>query len=642
MKSLLRFVIVLFVVKLSFGAVATPMVIEQRDKISPLTAIVMKAASSGSDKLSSLTTTDVITGETLAPLFVYGSVSITDIEALGGKVGTVFHDWKTVQIPVSRISALSSHPSVRFIESAPPVYPLDAISNADTSTGGGLWIGNGAATAHGLYDGTDVIVGVIDAGTDWSHLDFRRDDNTAISRIQYLWDMPGSITGGRVHPSGFSYGVEYTNAHINNEIDGTPAGFVTSMKSSSFAHGTATASIAASDGSGHVSGLAKGVAPGSDLLIVRTRGTSVLSFATDLVDAVNWMFQKANALGKPIVINISLGSHWGAHDGSRADEEYFSAQSGAGKIIVTACGNSGNSNVRAMGTVAPSSSQTATFSVAASCANALFDIWHHGSDAFTLRITSPSAQVFDYVSGTDAEAVFTGNDTVDVYNATNSLGTPTNSAKHIVVDMYGSLGNFLAAGTWTFEYIRTANGGDGAWDAWMVNSGTAVGFTSQTSTSRTLTMPGTASGAISVGAYYSGGQYTDMNSNSRGSATNNGLFWSGSSRGPTRTGGEKPDIIAATSVQRVALPSTMVVNDTLKLPGGLHYVVTLGTSYAAPQVTGAVALLLQKWPTLTPAQVKTKLFDAAKTDAQTGAEWNANAGNGRLHLANAPQAAAQT
>jgi len=71
---------------------------------------------------------------------------------------------------------------------------------------------------------------------------------------------------------------------------------------------------------------------------------------------------------------------------------------------------------------------------------------------------------------------------------------------------------------------------------------------------------------------------------------------------------------------------------TAYLNDGLQHLVDQGTSMAAPHVTGAVALLLQQFGAMTPAQVKSFLTSHAITDAYTGPVWNRYWGNGKLHL----------
>jgi hypothetical protein len=53
---------------------------------------------------------------------------------------------------------------------------------------------------------------------------------------------------------------------------------------------------------------------------------------------------------------------------------------------------------------------------------------------------------------------------------------------------------------------------------------------------------------------------------------------------------------------------------------------------AAPHVTGATALLMQKFGAMTPEQVKAYLFAHALIDVATGSPWNGTYGNGKLYL----------
>jgi subtilisin family serine protease len=81
-----------------------------------------------------------------------------------------------------------------------------------------------------------------------------------------------------------------------------------------------------------------------------------------------------------------------------------------------------------------------------------------------------------------------------------------------------------------------------------------------------------------------------------------GVVTSFSSAGPTAFGHLlKPDISA---------PGGQILSSTLPIAGG-PFAVFDGTSMAAPHVTGAVALLLQRHPSWTPHQVKSALMDTA-------------------------------
>ena len=82
-----------------------------------------------------------------------------------------------------------------------------------------------------------------------------------------------------------------------------------------------------------------------------------------------------------------------------------------------------------------------------------------------------------------------------------------------------------------------------------------------------------------------------------------GIITSFSSAGPTDFGHElKPDLAA---------PGGQILSATLPEAAGEPFAVFDGTSMAAPHVTGAVALLIARHPSWTPAQVKSALMSAA-------------------------------
>ena len=97
-----------------------------------------------------------------------------------------------------------------------------------------------------------------------------------------------------------------------------------------------------------------------------------------------------------------------------------------------------------------------------------------------------------------------------------------------------------------------------------------------------------------------------------------------SSRGPVSPFYGKPDLVA---------PGVFVKTTSL----GEKYNITSGTSYAAPHVAGAVALLLDKDPELTPHEIKSKLITTSNLVTDPfGNEFSMNVGGaGRINVTNA-------
>jgi len=97
-----------------------------------------------------------------------------------------------------------------------------------------------------------------------------------------------------------------------------------------------------------------------------------------------------------------------------------------------------------------------------------------------------------------------------------------------------------------------------------------------------------------------------------------------SSRGPVSPFYIKPDLVA---------PGAYI--NTTQTNGGYNF--TSGTSFAAPHVSGSVALLLEKYPTITNEEIKSLLMTTSeKVSDAYGSEFSlSDTGSGRLNLGKA-------
>ncbi|TDF38317.1 hypothetical protein EYS14_11580 [Alteromonadaceae bacterium M269] len=90
-----------------------------------------------------------------------------------------------------------------------------------------------------------------------------------------------------------------------------------------------------------------------------------------------------------------------------------------------------------------------------------------------------------------------------------------------------------------------------------------------------------------------------------------------SSQGPTFEGFVKPDIVSYGGHVNAKFNSTLGNGRYKKLEGAEDYYSVSGTSQAAAVVTGAVALMLQYDPSLTPDDVKCRLISTARSDVKS-------------------------
>ncbi|MDZ5010560.1 S8 family serine peptidase, partial [Clostridium perfringens] len=105
-------------------------------------------------------------------------------------------------------------------------------------------------------------------------------------------------------------------------------------------HGTHVAGIACAGG--NISPSFYGVAPKSSIAMVKcTRGQFALS--TNIMRGLKFLVDRGKELKKPLVVNISLSTNDGAHNGTSLLEQYISTISTLERIsIVIAAGNEGD------------------------------------------------------------------------------------------------------------------------------------------------------------------------------------------------------------------------------------------------------------------------------------------------------------
>jgi subtilisin family serine protease len=173
-------------------------------------------------------------------------------------------------------------------------------------------------------------------------------------------------------------------------------------------------------------------------------------------------------------------------------------------------------------------------------------------------------------------------------------------------------------------------------DGWFNNSGFAA-FRAHPllENARTVGLSATGAGCLAVASHVSKTAWaSDL-----GDMTDDNLVVGRSSPfsslGPTRTGGQKPDLSAPGQMVTAALASdSEMAADDQFAKTGQRLLTIAGTSMAAPVVTGAVALLLQQQPRRSLADIREILSRSVRRDAHTGpAPWDPFYGLGKLDIA---------
>ncbi|MFC2082760.1 S8 family serine peptidase [Candidatus Bipolaricaulota bacterium] len=458
--------------------------------------------------------------------------------------------------------------------------------------------------------GAGVIVGAIDTGIDYTHMDFRYDSDgdglEESTRILAILDQS----------YGF-FGVEYSRQDIETDLaNGHDSSEGIVRQKDTDGHGTHVMGIAAGDGSSSPEGFV-GVAPEAWIVMVKST-----YFTSDILAGIEYIFDLADTLGLPAVVNLSLGGHEGPHDGTSLFEQGMDELvQGTGHVIVVSAGNEGDQAIHTSDTLLGNSS---SFRIDPDGWNAEIDMWYPGTSQFTVAITPPSGPAIVAPWGTDSGIVQTTFGVVRLDNA--SAGANPNNGDH---EVFIRLSGLSGSGLWQIMVTDTGGNG-GRYDAWIVSGAGAI---VNGDSSSTIDEPGNARDVITVGAFNTKAIWPSLSGNQNFLTEYPlGVLASFSSHGPTRDGRTKPEISAPGAWISAALSGDASWQGYLVNPDGVH-TMELGTSMAAPHVSGAAALLLSIDPELTAEEVRTLLVDAATRDSFTGAVPNDRWGWGKLNVA---------
>jgi len=553
------------------------------------------------------------------------------VRSTGALVNSVYPGFVTAQVTASQILALARLDGVSYIDEGSLNYPANDVSIPET----GASLVQGGFLNNTQYRGSGAIVLIYDTGIDWKHKDFRSPADSTKSRILSIWDQTLTPGAGESSPSGFGYGVEYTQAQINAELGASPPGFVREKDING--HGTHVAGTAAGNGLAQF-GKFSGMAPDADIIVVK--GGDATFPESRIVDGITYAQNKASALGKPIVVNLSLGGQQGPHDGTRAFETAINSfSSNPGRVVAVAAGNEGDKPIHIGGNAGPTTSFTFTVptytpSSGTGTNQFAFDLWLNSNTNVSVTARSPSGFVASapyLVTGSSG----TGTSVTDgMFTVSNGPSFTNNGAWNVSLWVRDDGVNFPKAGIWTLTVTNplAAVRYDGWLDPARTVGGAAVSLGGG-DVNETVAMPGTSSGAITAGSYvtkwswpvYANAQYVYIGTDRTGNIS---TF---SSIGPTRDGRQKPDLAAPGQGIASALSA---FSDTTGLasiiyPGQKHFI-DQGTSMAAPHIAGASALILGAYPTATAASIKTLFTGGAIVDGLTGAVPNVTWGYGKL------------
>ena len=544
-----------------------------------------------------------------------------ELRAYGVSVNSSAGNILTVRIPVKRFAELAESGICKTIDVGRKMTTM--MDNVRENLGIDR-IHLGLNLPQG-FDGSGVVVGVIDIGFQYCHPSFY-DSTGTILRVKRVWNQKDSVGTA---PAGYDYGSEYTTEAQMMAVF---------TDDSAQAHGTHVAGTAAGCGAPSGDGTKyKGIAPGADLVFVPTQ----LTVAT-ILDAIQYIYNYAHSVGKPCVINMSFGSLDGPHDGTSAEERYvasFVQQHPDSLALVCSAGNNGNNNVHISKQFTTNdtmlTTQLSKETLSASDPESWVDFWCDGVFRLSLTLIDPVSQTQEDFTGFFTTGVDTLIETYLITNSNDSLhcefylyqkdsynqsyhatitveneSVVMSNKKLILTVMCDTTATLHAwCGRFTFKHsnlVAESMEGDAQY--------TVGGFGANTDA------------VISVGSYVTRLGYTTYDGiyHSPLDTVLGGISYF-SSKGPSRDGRVKPDICAPGEMtvapyNRYTNPSIgYAIYDTIHWNGQIeHYGTMAGTSMSSPVMTGVVALWMQNNPSLRTDSLREIVHSTARNDQFTG------------------------
>lgn len=567
-----------------------------------------------------------------------GTATIDSLRMLGAHVRTTTAHVLTATLPFSAVERICQLQGVKVIEAAQPAQMLTDISRQTTRTD---LVQAGTPPLDMPFLGRGVVVGDIDGGLDFAHPAFYTSDRSQL-RLKRAW-MQAETEGGRV-PEGFGYGREFVTEE-ELVAKGCDMG--------SYAHSTHVLGIAA--GADTLGGNKYyGIAREADIVFSDFSSTD-----TGIMDAMSYIFSYADSTGQPAVVNMSLGTQMGPHDGTSLRDQMADELTGPGRIIVGAVGNDGLVDTHVSKAFTGEADSLiigiAFLETLGMPGSGELQLWGSEGGSFKVNVCTFDKKTMEPVYKSRAfTASRSTNQTVVLQKPYDKSGgsftiitqqSPLNNrpTAHITLNITDYKPDKVIG------LIVTADAGE------VVHGWCNPTYCCFRKHLDNMDMPdnscqpaeigGTGRSIISVGAYTTRPIAISADGDTINAAPPS-LWPEGfpagdhapfSNSGPTVDGRMKPDVTAPgcyiiSAMNRYSLNDPAYVWKSSDEWNGRQYGygAMMGTSMAAPHVAGIVAVWLEADPTLTPDDIRRVLEETAIRDEYTGHTPNNTWGYGKI------------
>lgn len=286
---------------------------------------------------------------------------IAELEKSGAKVKKLRGDFAIVSMPLSDVERIAAHPAIRVMDLGTPYHTHMLAARKSTGIDR---IHNGEELPQ-AYTGKGVVAGIVDIGIDPNHINFM--DENGENRVKMFANVSVVQTS------------ESAEVKVDTLTGAKLKAFSTDSKD--WNHGTHTMGIMSGNYRGNLKyGNANfdtheietltganpyyGIATGSDIAAAGTPTLIPMTMALgmDAILGYAWGDPHNDSAERRTVINMSIGTNMGPHDGTDLINQYIDAiMSMDNPIIVLSAGNEGDMNVHVGKTLTASDTKASTF-----------------------------------------------------------------------------------------------------------------------------------------------------------------------------------------------------------------------------------------------------------------------------------------
>lgn len=315
------------------------------------------------DKLdaSSIQPFDTNTDRIVVLVDLEKDADIAELEATGAVVRSQMDNLALVEVDYDKVVEFSNLKAIKTLS-----IPRKASVKMDQARSK-----TGVNTVHRplgqlpqAYKGAGVVTGLVDAGITINHPNFKNSDGT--SRVKEAWTITGK------NGNATAYDTEYKLSQFTTDL-------------SIMSHGTHVAGIM----SGSYKNLADtinyyGVASESDIIMV---GLGNDAYDNNILMGIEKVIDYAERNNQPCVVNLSLGSGYGPHDGTELFSQYLNKLAEKA-VICVAAGNEAADGIAITKTCTEADKNINTFimPLATNGQTGTLEVWSNTNQTFSATL----------------------------------------------------------------------------------------------------------------------------------------------------------------------------------------------------------------------------------------------------------------